>query len=375
MADVRGNGIGIRSVAACLPREIRTNDHWTQYASTPEGAIDQATRAVADDQSTPAWAAARRWVADPFKGARERRVIDDAHESSDLELAACRRALMDADLTPKRVRALIGYSQVSDDAGPGNHGIVANRLGLGPQLLAMTVETGCASFVTALELGTRLGADGSHALLYQSSATSRITDPADTTGPQMGDGAMAEVIGPVEGGLGFVDALQILRAEYRDALVLAPLDGRKRWYDGGDKQARMVMTARAPVQAMRLGVLGAEFCREACGGLLARNGLTGQDVDFFVCAQAGAWFGEACARTLDLPDHKYTPPEDHFQKYGHLLAASAPLNLWVAWTTGKLRKGDLVLIYSPGVGFTQAAALLRWSLDPPTAEQKQAVVP
>jgi 3-oxoacyl-[acyl-carrier-protein] synthase III len=61
------------------------------------------------------------------------------------------------------------------------------------------------------------------------------------------------------------------------------------------------------------------------------------------------------------------PPEEHFQRFGHLLPASAPLNLWVAWSQGRLRRGDLVLVYSPGVGFTQVASLLRWWMDPPSA--------
>jgi 3-oxoacyl-[acyl-carrier-protein] synthase III len=37
----------------------------------------------------------------------------------------------------------------------------------------------------------------------------------------------------------------------------------------------------------------------------------------------------------------------------------------VAWESGRLKKGDLLLMYGAGAGFTQAATLYRWNLDPP----------
>jgi 3-oxoacyl-[acyl-carrier-protein] synthase-3 len=113
-------------------------------------------------------------------------------------------------------------------------------------------------------------------------------------------------------------------------------------------------------------VEGVAFAKEACEEVLQKCGYSTSDVDLLVCSQPQVWFGEACAEALGLGD-RFVPPEEHFQKYGHLLPASAPLNLWVAWSQGRLRRGDLVLVYSPGVGFTQVASLLRWWMDPPSA--------
>jgi 3-oxoacyl-[acyl-carrier-protein] synthase-3 len=125
------------------------------------------------------------------------------------------------------------------------------------------------------------------------------------------------------------------------------------------------MRSKDPRAAARMGADGPEFAREACALLLERAGYTTRDVDLFVTAQPTAWFTETCAAAVGVPADKTVPLEEHFQRFGHLLAASLPLNLWVAWSTGRLRKGDLVLAYSPGVGFTQTAALLRWAMPPP----------
>jgi 3-oxoacyl-[acyl-carrier-protein] synthase III len=168
----------------------------------------------------------------------------------------------------------------------------------------------------------------------------------------------------VEPGLGFVGRVQLLRGDLHDGVVITRTSGDTPWYAGGTV-APMAVTSRDRDAAREMGAQGPEFAAEACGLLLERHGCTPSEVDFFVCAQATAWFGEACARAVGVGEGRYTGPGDHFQKYGHLLAGSAPLNLWVAWSTGRLRKGDLVLVYSPGVGFVQGATLIRWAMEPP----------
>ena len=366
-ARVQGSGIGIVGIAACLPTAVRDNGWWPPGWASRQAA--DPTRLAQAEVSADAPDSVRRWAGDPFQGARLRRVIDDGHESSHLEVAACHAALQHAGWSAHEVDTLLGYSQVPDDAGPGNHGIVAREVGLRHEVLALTVEAGCASFLPHLSLACRLGA---RALLYQSSASSRVSDPADGSSVLTGDGAVAEVVGPVGEGLGFVDAIQFTRGDLRDGLVLGPREPGGRWTDGGSP---LVVTARDPAQAVQMGVLGPTYCREACVALLERHGLTPGDVDFFACAQSAAWFSAACAEALEIPPSRTVPPEDHFQRYGHLLAASAPLNLWVAWATGRLTKGDLVLVYSPGVGFTQAAHLMRWTLDPPRRGRADPVAP
>ena len=371
MTRAPGQGVGIVGLSACLPRHIRTNDWWPAGWSSAltDDPIGAGPAQAAQQSSDPSWEIARQWVGDPFHGAIERRVIDDAHESSDLEVAACTQALTTCDMSPAHVDLMIGYTQVPDDAALGNHGIVAERLGLEERVFAMSIETGCASFVSHLLVGAGLTSTHPRALLYQSSATSRVTDYSRPESPVTGDAATAQVLGRVDDGLGMVDGLATTHGELRDGIVLAPSDGRRRWYAAGPEPTAMHIAIRDRSHVVRMGALGPEYCRQTCETLLSRNDVDIRDVDFFVTAQPGAWFGAACAAKLGIDEDRFIAPQHHFQRYGHALAASAPLNLWVAWTHGRLRPGDLVLIYSPGVGFTMAAALLRWSLEPPATAQ------
>jgi 3-oxoacyl-[acyl-carrier-protein] synthase-3 len=361
-----GCGVGIVGLGCFLPEAVRHNDYFTALGFSGGGDDDlsaDAERAAGADSLIGR--SLERWRSDPFRGAVERRVAAPEHRSSDLEAFACEDALRRAGRTIDQVDLLVGYSQLSDDAGPGNHGRVARKLGCSEAITAMTLEAGCASFLPQLAVSTRLvqAGDARAALLYQSSISSRINDPRSPVGHLLGDGAVAEVVGRVDPGLGLVGWVQRTRGELCDGLLLGRADGNPDWT--APSPVPLQIFGRDRAAAARMGAEGPAFARRACLELLDRHGLVPADIDFLVVAQASVWFGAVCAEAIGIPVERTVPPEDHFQRYGHLLAGSAPLNLWVAWSTGRLRKGDLVLLYSPGVGFTMAAVLLRWALDPP----------
>jgi 3-oxoacyl-[acyl-carrier-protein] synthase III len=358
MDRVGGCGVGIVGLGVYLPPRVVTNEAFEGAAAV----VDD----ILMDGAGPSRHAAR-WAADPYCGTIERRVMDAEQRSSQMEVEAAREALRSAGVDPGGVDLLIGYSQVPDDLCPGNHGRVARALELPRQATAMTLETGCASFVTQLNTAVRLVQSGDHrlALLYQSSATSRVQDQASRWAAAVGDGAVAEVVGAVPEGYGWIGRAHFTRGELCDGLLVARADRRPDWW--APSEVPFHITSRDGAAVRRMGVEGVAFARETCEEVLRTCGYTASDVDLLVCSQPQVWFGEACAEALGLREGRFVPPEEHFQRFGHLLPASAPLNLWVAWSQGRLRRGDLVLVYSPGVGFTQVASLLRWWMDPPSA--------
>ena len=50
----------------------------------------------------------------------------------------------------------------------------------------------------------------------------------------------------------------------------------------------------------------------------------------------------------------------NIERFGNTTAATIPLALNDALTSGRLKKGQLVLLASVGAGFTVGAVLLRW---------------
>ena len=86
-------------------------------------------------------------------------------------------------------------------------------------------------------------------------------------------------------------------------------------------------------------------------------GITPRDVDLYIPHQANRRIIEAAAAGLELPPEKVIINIDRF---GNTVAATIPLALNDAVCSGRLKKGDLVLLASVGAGFTVGSVLLRW---------------
>ena len=91
--------------------------------------------------------------------------------------------------------------------------------------------------------------------------------------------------------------------------------------------------------------------------VLARNGRTVDDVDFFV-------FHQANARIIDLAVRKYHIPEEKYYKnierYGNTSAASIPTVLSELAQQGRVGSGSRVLLVGFGGGLTWGAALVEF---------------
>jgi 3-oxoacyl-[acyl-carrier-protein] synthase-3 len=91
--------------------------------------------------------------------------------------------------------------------------------------------------------------------------------------------------------------------------------------------------------------------------VLERNGLTASDLDLFVSHQANRRIIQSAAGKLGVDEQKVII---NIERFGNTTAATIPLALNDAVCSGRLKKGDLVLLASVGAGFTVGAVLLRW---------------
>jgi 3-oxoacyl-[acyl-carrier-protein] synthase-3 len=91
--------------------------------------------------------------------------------------------------------------------------------------------------------------------------------------------------------------------------------------------------------------------------LMVRNHLTAGDIDLFVSHQANRRIITSAAEKLGLDASRVLINIDRF---GNTTAATIPLALNDAVCSGRLKKGNLVLLASVGAGFTVGAVLLRW---------------
>ena len=92
--------------------------------------------------------------------------------------------------------------------------------------------------------------------------------------------------------------------------------------------------------------------------VLAKNGLTGKDVDCFIAHQANRRIITATAERLGMPLDKVII---NIEQYGNTTAGTIPLAMQTALEEKRLKQGDIVLLAAVGAGFTSGATLLRWA--------------
>jgi len=366
-------GVGLTALGRYLPASVRRNEDWPpSFRDRVEERVRQdllhrvehAVKEGDPDVDREVAAATGAWVTDPFRGSRQRRVMAGDQTSSDMETAAAQAALDARGCTAEDVDLLLVYAQVPDFPSPADHALVAHKLGCRQDVATATVDVGCASFVPQVAMACRLVQCGeySRAMIVVSSAISRITDYGAPSSVNVGDGALAAIVERIDDDRGYVAQSQVTRGHLHGGIRMVPesnADGL--WYRGDENPGRLVARSTDPAATHEMGAHAASMCRDVTERVLRKAGVTIDDIAFFCIAQSTAWFPTAMSEAVGIGPERMLGPDVHFARYGHMLPASLPMNLYVAASEGRLRDGDLVLMFSPGAGFTTTAMLYRWS--------------
>jgi 3-oxoacyl-[acyl-carrier-protein] synthase-3 len=290
------------------------------------------------------------YLADPFRGARERRWLGEGERPSSLEEAAAREALDRAGLSPEDVDLAIVSSFFPDRWDTGNAAALARALGLRGG--AWNLESACSGAHVAFQTACALVAAGRHrrVLCVTSCSYSRVTPATNPLSFGNGDGAAAFVVGEVPAGHGLLGAYARHTGETCGAVTLEPVVAA----DGGSTlQMRVDKTANRALRESAEPLL-----LECVRGALAEAGVSRDDVTFFVFNTPTAWYAPFCADALGIDASRATSVHSLYANVGPVLL---PANLFHAAHEGRFGVGDLVLLYSVGSVSSAAASVVRWS--------------
>lgn len=108
-------------------------------------------------------------------------------------------------------------------------------------------------------------------------------------------------------------------------------------------------------EVFKLAVRG---CPEVAEAVMAKVGLTHDDIDWAVFHQANKRILEAVAKRLDIPEERVICD---VEKYANTSAATIPLAMDELYKEGKLKAGDNILLAAFGAGFSVAGGVLKWT--------------
>jgi len=322
----------ISSVGTYVPPRVLTNAELEQMVATNDAWITERT------------------------GIRERHLVEKGVATSDLAVEAAKVCLERRGVKPEEIEAIIIATVTPDMLFPSTACLVQDKLGC-PGAWGFDLSAACSGFPYALQIGAKLVESGAHkkVLVIGADVMSSIIDYTDrNTCILFGDGAGAVLIEPCEEGeIGLIDFHHEVDGSGASSLYM-PAGGSllpashetvdaKQHYVHQDGQTVYKFAVRKMSEATEI--------------LLARNEVTGSDLGCFIPHQANKRIILSTAERLGMPEDRVIINID---RYGNTTAGTIPLAMNTAIETGRLKKGDLVLLASVGAGFTVGATLLRW---------------
>jgi len=274
-------------------------------------------------------------------GIKRRHIAAEGETTSDMALAAARKAMEAAGVETGDIDLIIVATTTPDKVFPSTACIVQRQLEI-RKIPAFDVHAACSGFIYALDIANRFIRTGGAkcALLICSETYSRILDWTDrSTCVLFGDGAGAVV----------------LRAAEEPGVISTHIHA--------DGQYEELLHVPAGISSY-IHMKGHEVFRKAVAalGTIARETLAGNKIDkhdiaWLVPHQANLRIITAAAKKLGLPMDRVVVTVD---EHANTSSASIPLALDVAVRDGRIKRGDLLLFEAFGAGFTWGSALVRY---------------
>ena len=321
----------ITATASFLPDKVVTNADMEQMVATSDEWIRTRT------------------------GIAERRFLPADAPTSTMANAVAHELLAQRGIAAADLDLIIVATITPDMIFPATACLVQHAIGAS-RAWAYDLSAACSGFVFAVVTGAQFIESGAHrrVMVIGADKMSTILDFQDrSTCVLFGDGAGGVLLERGEDGAGLIDFE--LYADGSDIECLHIKGGGSLYppsYETVDRGLHYIRQQGRTV--FRFAV---EKMAEVSASLLARNGLTGDDLKLFVPHQANKRIIDAAATRMKLPPEKVMINID---RYANTTAATIPIALAEAADQGRLERGDLVLMSGVGGGLTWGSALFRW---------------
>lgn len=282
-------------------------------------------------------------------GIKARHIAAENEQTSDLAVKAAQAALADAGIVATDIDLIIVATSTPDMTFPATACIVQNKLGIAG-CPAFDVQAVCAGFMYALATANAYIKSGmaTKALIVGAETFSRLLDWNDRrTCVLFGDGAGAVILGASnqEGG--------ILHAELRadgayshilqtpGKIAAGQIEGSPYLYMDGQAVYKFAVKALANIALE----------------VIEKSGLSSTDIDWIIPHQANLRIIESTARHLKVPMDKVIVT---LAEQGNTSAASIPLALDQGIKSGRIQRGQTLLLEGIGGGFAWGAVTVKY---------------
>jgi 3-oxoacyl-[acyl-carrier-protein] synthase-3 len=329
--NFQGRTCSITGVGSYVPARVLTNSDLEKMVDTSDEWITTRT------------------------GIKERHLAAKNEFTSDLAAKAAIRAMKMAGVTAEQIDLIIVATITPDMPFPSTACLVQRTIGA-RRAAAFDVEAACSGFIYALEIAQQFIMSRTYdtVLVIGAEKLSSITNWKDrNTCVLFGDGAGAAVLQNRPNSHGLLTAVMGADGDSADLLFMP---------GGGSRCPASIESVNSKLHYLHMS--GKETFKKAVQAMqtaaeeaLRRCELNISQIQCVIPHQANRRIIDAVAERLGAK------PEQMFlnlQKYGNTSAASVAIALDEAVQTGRIHRGDLIMLMVFGAGLTWGAAVIEW---------------
>ncbi|MHC4328860.1 MAG: beta-ketoacyl-ACP synthase III [Planctomycetota bacterium] len=295
------------------------------------------------------------WIA-TRTGIKVRHITTDNESTAMLATEAAKRALAEANLDAEELEIIIVATVTPEMVFPSTASFVQRALGA-KKAWVFDLAAACSGFVYGLSIVQQFMESSRYknALVIGAETLSKIVDWTDRTSCILfGDGAGAFVLERNrDGRKGIIYSTMHSDGDRWEALNCQAYGSRhpaSRELEDPKKIYMQIKGREVYQQAIRRIVETINSSLKACD-------LTIDDIGMLISHQMNARIIESASKRLELPNEKVFI---NIGEYGNTSAASVPIAFDECVRTGKIKRGDIVILVVFGAGLTWGANVLEF---------------
>ena len=288
-------------------------------------------------------------------GIKERHIAADNEYTTDLAVNAAKNAIENSGIGAEDIDLVIMATVTPDYYTPCCACVVQNAVGA-VNAAAFDFNAACSSFVTGMVMAEQFIKNGTYKniLLVCADALSKVADYEDrATCVLFGDAAGAAVLSADDNANGML-AYEI-GADGSGEMLISSLAVR----DDAEEVEKRVGGRKETVWVAGQSVMkfAVKAMADSTDRVLEKAGLTYDDIKLVVPHQANYRIVDSAIKRMGITDDKVILNLD---KYGNTSSSCIPSALTEAVATGRIQRGDKVVVVGFGGGLTWAAAVFEY---------------
>ena len=290
-------------------------------------------------------------------GIRERHIAAEDESAADLAANAARAALENADIAATELDLILLATDTPEYISPATSVVVQHRIGA-INAGTFDINCACAGFVTTLDAAFKyIIADASYknVLVIGCYAMSKFIDWTDKkTSTLFADGAGAMVLSAVEDETHFLASKLVADGSYHSFMGI---------FAGGTKEPitqdvldgnnfnRLRFAKKYPPE------VNIDGWPKIVDEVLAKAGIGRSDVDVYLWTQVNLSMIKQVMSDMRIP---YEKTHTIMDKWGYTGSACIPMVFHDALESGKIKRGDTVVLCASGGGLNMACVAMKY---------------